>query len=114
MWQKYGEVFSSVTRLSVPVRDSPLEVNPLNVERANSGNIGNTLDHVRGRCAHFAICNRAMPTMSRRLPAVTGQSSASHFAELIQENITTSRFVPAGVMAAIRSQEYGYSLLYVV
>ena len=49
---------------------------------------------------------------TRRLFAVTGQSSASHYAELIQENITTSRFVPAGVMAANRSQEYGYSLLY--
>ena len=51
---------------------------------------------------------------TRRLLAVTGQSSGSHYAELIQENITTSRFVPAGVMAATWSQEYGYSLLYVV
>ena len=32
MWQKYGEVFSSVTRLSVPDGDSPLEVNPLNLK----------------------------------------------------------------------------------
>ena len=51
---------------------------------------------------------------TRRLFAVTGKYSASHDAELIQENITTSRFVTAGVMAATRSQEYGYSLLYVV
>ena len=111
MWQKYGEVFSSVTRLSVPGGDSPLQVNPLNLEGASFGNIGNTLDHVRGRGAHFAICNRATHNMSRRSYAVTGQSSASHYAELIQENITTSRFVPAGVMAATRSQEYGHSLL---
>ena len=40
-----------------------------------------------------------------------GQSSVSHYVELIQENIKTSQFVPASVMAAIRSQEYGYSLL---
>ena len=72
MWQKYGEVFSSVTRLSVPDGDSPLEVNPLNLEVADFGNIGNTLDHVRGRGAHFAICNRAMHTMPRGLSAVTG------------------------------------------
>ena len=32
MWQKYGEVFSRVTRLSVPGGDSPLAVNPLNLE----------------------------------------------------------------------------------
>jgi len=112
MWQKYGEVFSRVTRLSVPGGDSPLAVNPLNLEGANFGNIGNTLDHVRGRGVQFAICNRATHSMSRRLSAVTGQSAASHYAELIQENIATSRFVPAGVMAATRSQEYGYSLLY--
>ena len=111
MWEKYGEVFSRVTRLSVPGGDSPLAVNPLNLEGANFGNIGNTLDHVRGRGVHFAICNRATHSMSRRLSAVTGQSAASHYAELIQENITKSRFVPAGVMAATRSQEYGYSLL---
>ena len=112
MWQKYGEVFSRVTRLSVPGGDSPLKVNPLTLEGANFGNIGNTLDHVRGRGVHFAICNRATHSMSRRLSAATGQSAASHYAELIRENIATSRFVPAGVMAATRSQEYGYSLLY--
>ena len=72
MAQKYGEVFSSVTRLSVPDGDSPLEVNPLNLEGADFGNIGNTLDHVRGCGAHFAICNRATHTMHRRLSAVTG------------------------------------------
>ena len=59
MWQKYGEVFSRVTRLSVPDGDSPLAVNPLNLEGANFGNIGNTLDHVRGRGVHFAICNQS-------------------------------------------------------
>ena len=48
--------------------------------------------------------------MSRRLSAVTG-SSGQPLRGLIQENIATSRFVPAGVMAATRSQEYGYSLL---
>ena len=101
-----------MTRLSVLGGDSPLEVNPLNLEVANFGNIGNTLDHVGGRGAHFAICNRAKHTMFRRLFALTGQSAASHYVELLQENITTSRFVPAGVMVATRSQEYGYSLLY--
>ena len=101
-----------MTRLSAPDEDSPLEVNPLNFKGMNLGNIGITLDHVRGRGAHFAICNRATHTMSRRLFAITGQSAANHYVELIQENITTSRFVPAGVMAATRSQECGYSLLY--
>ena len=114
IWQKYGEVFSRVTRRSVLGEDSPLEVNPLNFKGANLGNIGNTLDHVRGRGALFAICNRATHTMSRRLSAVTGQSGASHYAELIQENITTSRFVPAGVIAATWLHGYGYNLLYAV
>ena len=71
MWQKYGEVFSRVTRLSVPGGDSPLAVNPLNLEGANFGNIGNTLDHVRGRGVPLpsAIVRRTpCPAGSLRLP----------------------------------------------
>ncbi len=112
MWQKFGEVFSRVTKRSAPREGSPLEVNPLNLEGTNFGNIGNTLGYARSRGARFAICNRATHSVSRRLSAGPGQSAAGHYAELIQENISMSQFVPAGVMAATRSPENRYSLLY--
>jgi hypothetical protein len=46
------------------------------------------------------------------LAGATGGDSGAIFNELMANNIPNSRFVPAGVLTATRSQEYGYSLLY--
>ena len=60
----------------------------------------------------FAICNRATRRWSMALAAATGASQEDVYAELIANGIPNSRFVPAGVVAVTRAQEYGYSLLY--
>ena len=70
MWQKYGEVLP-VTRLSVPDGDSPLAVNPLNLEGANFGNIGNAAVMFAGAAFTLpsAIVRRTpCPAGSLRLP----------------------------------------------
>jgi len=112
MWEKYGHVFSRITGLTALGSDEPLRMNPLNIDRPGYGNRGNTLSALRARGVQFAICNKATRSISASLAQATGQSAESIYQELVKANIPQSRFVPAGVLAATRSQEYGYSLLY--
>lgn len=112
MWEKYGGVFSRVTGLTALGSDEPLRVNPLNIERMGYANRGNTLAALRARGVQFAICSKATRSISGALAGATGGSAEDIYQELVKANIPQSRFVPAGVLAATRSQEYGYSLLY--
>ena len=112
MWEKYGDVFSRVTRITMPGSDEAPRMNPMNMEVSSYGNRGNTLDIIRNRGIQYAVCSKATRSMANRIAGSTGASAEDIFQELLQHNIRTSRFVPAGVVATTRSQEYGYSLLY--
>jgi intracellular sulfur oxidation DsrE/DsrF family protein len=61
---------------------------------------------------HFAICSRATRGIAGRLATAAGVSVDEMMKELMAGAIPNSHFVPAGVMAVTRAQEYGYSLLY--
>lgn len=103
IWAKYGALFS---RNADPVPTA----NPMNFPNAANGE--NTLGALVDRGVHFAICQRATRSYSQRLASATGTPYEQVYAELLDNPITNGRFVPAGVMAATRAQEYGYSLLY--
>jgi intracellular sulfur oxidation DsrE/DsrF family protein len=110
MWEKYGELFVERTGVSNS-NDDPVTVNPLNVERIY-GNRSNTIDSMSSRGIHFAICNLSTRGMAGMLARSTGRSSEEVYQELVANAVPSSRFVPAGVMAATRAQEYGFSFLY--
>lgn len=112
MWGKYGTQFSQMLNLMDRNTDGPFKINPMNQSEQDFGNRGNTIDSLIARGVSYAICRRATMAFSRRLAAATGGEVGDIFDELIANNIPNSRFVPAGVVAATRSQEYGYSLLY--
>jgi len=112
MWAKYGTVLSRFTGFTAPGGDEPLSVNPMNIQRAVYGNRGNTVDQLGGRGVQFAICNRATRAASGMIARSMDASAEDVYQELIRNNVASSRFVPAGVLAATRSQEYGYSLLF--
>lgn len=110
MWEKYGELFVGRTGVSNSNGD-PVTVNPLNVERIY-GNRSNTIENMSGRGARFAVCNLSTQGMAGMLARSTGKTSEEIYEELVANAIPSSHFVPAGVMAATRAQEYGYSFLY--
>ena len=84
----------------------------MTIEQAAYGNRGVTLAALVEHGVQFAVCNKATQAVAGML-ARSGQNSAEAiYQELISNNIPNSRFVPAGVLAATRSQEYGYSFLY--
>ncbi|MCB1671036.1 MAG: hypothetical protein R3F41_08390 [Gammaproteobacteria bacterium] len=112
IWEKYGESLSRATGLTAPGSDAPLSVNPMNIEQAAYGNRGNTLKAVAARGVQFALCNKATQSIAGMLARASGSSAEEVYQELIANNIPDSRFVPAGVLAATRAQEYGYSFLF--
>lgn len=112
MWEKYGTQFSQALNLKDRNTDGPFKINPMNQNEQDFGQRSNTIDSLIARGVSYAICRRATIAFSRRLAAATGGDAGAIFDELIANNIPNSRYVPAGVLAATRSQEYGYSLLY--
>lgn len=103
IWAKYGAIFS---RNANPAPTS----NPMMVHTPSNGD--NSIPDSLEKGIQFAICNRATRKFSMALASATGQTAEAVYAELIANGIPNSRFVPAGVVAVTRAQEYGYSLLY--
>ncbi len=103
MWAKYGKYFS-------PRAETAPTTNPMNTKSPANGM--NTLAGIAAKGVRFAICNKATQAFSQRLASVTNQTFEDVYAELRANPIPDSRFVPAGVIAVTRAQEYGYSLLY--
>jgi intracellular sulfur oxidation DsrE/DsrF family protein len=103
IWAKYGAGFS---RSADPTPSS----NPMNVPTGSNGQ--NSISSVVAKGVQFAICSRATRSLSRRLATSMGIPSERILEELLAGAIPNSRFVPAGVVAVTRAQEYGYSLLY--
>lgn len=103
IWAKYGAYFDRRA-------DPAPTTNPMNA--ATAGNGQNTLAGLVDRGVRFAICNRATRSFSRMLAGATGTAYEEVYEELLANAIPNGRFVPAGVMAATRAQEFRYSLLY--
>jgi hypothetical protein len=103
LWEKYG---SSFDRSADPAPTT----NPMNQGTGSNG--GNSIPGLIERGAQFAICSRATRANARGLARSTGIPYEEVLEDLLGGAIPNSRFVPAGVVAATRSQEYGFSLLY--
>lgn len=114
MWAKYGEHFSRLVSFTDPNTDKAPSVNLYNAAgfRGALPNSGNTIDAQVERGAQFAICDAATRFFAGGVAQATGQASDDVYTELVANAIPNGRFVSAGVVAATRSQEYGYSLLY--
>lgn len=111
LWKKYGAAFAGLMGFAESAQ--PPTVNPLNA--ADSGielpNFGITVGAVMARGARIAICSAATRFVAGQLAQQGGVSADEIFDELVAGAIPSSRFVPAGVVALTRAQEYGYSVL---
>ena len=111
IWQKYGAIIQQT--IQFPASGAAPMANPMNqADDVSLPNVGMTIDSVSARGARFAICENATRFFSGQLAAATSASAQEVFDELVANAIPGGRFVSAGVIAATRSQEYGYSLLY--
>lgn len=112
MWEKYSEVFYSVTGIAHPDSGgAPLT----NLMRASNfglslPNFGNTIDSARELGVEIAICDAATQFLATQIAPASSQSVNTVYEEL-KANAVPGHFVSAGIMALTRAQEYGYSLL---
>ena len=107
MWAKYGEQFKDIMSFTDPATGAAPVVNLM-----NQGNGPTTISTMGNRGVKFAICSSATRFVAGRLAAVHGGTAEDMITELMANAVPNSRFVPAGVMAMTRAQEYRYSLLY--
>lgn len=111
VWEKYGEQFGTLMQLPAPSAGSAPTANPMNSTESTGGPPAVTIASLVARGTHFAICATATRFVADQVANTTGSSADEVFDELMASAIPNGRFVPAGVMALTRSQEYGYSLL---
>ena len=109
MWEKYGKAFFGLTQLADPATGEAPTKNMLN----NAGYPGaHTIDSLAAKGLQYAVCNNATKLTASFVAREAGISQEEAYAELIANAIPNAHFVPAGVIALTRAQEYGYSLLY--
>jgi intracellular sulfur oxidation DsrE/DsrF family protein len=113
VWEKYGEAFKQRMDLADPATGEAYKVNPINIDgRRDLPNLGSTVDKLGAEGVVFAVCRNATNSISRFLSQATDEEAGEIFEFLTANAIPNSRFVPAGIMAATKSQEYGYTLLF--
>jgi intracellular sulfur oxidation DsrE/DsrF family protein len=101
IWAKYGKQLLSLSMLP-PQEDAP-KANP---QMAMINNMAENMG------VHFAVCNAATTRVANELAKELGVDAKTLHAELIANLVANAHMVPAGVIAVVRAQEYGYSLLY--
>jgi hypothetical protein len=102
IWAKYGRFFSQ--RIG---RTEAAAANPLNPGATTDRTLGSLI----ANGAQIAVCATATRAIAGAIATGTGASQDAVFKELTANAVPNGRFVPAGVVAATRAQEYGYSLL---
>lgn len=103
IWAKYGGLFNRNA-------DPAPTTNPMNTASGVNGQ--NSIGNSAARGVQFAICSRATRRLAMMIAQSTGATVDEVFEELVAGGIPNSHFVPAGVVAATRAQEFGYSFMY--
>lgn len=103
IWAKYGSLFMRNA-------DPAPTVNPMNT--ASGANGQHSIGEVVEKGARFAVCGRASRRQAAAIATATNQTPEAVFAELQAGMIPNAHMVPAGVIAATRAQEFGYSFMY--
>ena len=113
MWAKYPKTMNATPQLIDPKTKQPPTTNlyysvDYGVELPN---LGSTIQDLVKWGTHFAICSMATRGLAGTIASDTGANPDSIYKELIANTVPNSHMVTAGVLAANRAQEYGYTFL---
>jgi hypothetical protein len=117
MWAKYGPMLSE--RAGGFVDPKTKQVPTSNVYLATGygetlPNVNVTSEQLAKRGVRYAVCSLATRAAAQLIATKTGGNVDALFKELTGNLIPNGRMVPAGIVAVNRSQERGYSFVYVV
>jgi hypothetical protein len=104
IWAKHGKALSdSASYVDPRTKEAPL-ANPY-VAAPRSA-----LPTLAKRGVQIAVCDLSTRRLSRLLAGQGGDVDAM-YAQMTSNGVPNARFVPAGVVALTRAQEYGFSVL---
>ena len=101
MWAKYGRTFSRRMEWVDPKTNESPAVNIYTRQLSNFVRQG----------VHLAVCNLSTRAYTDIIARETQRSTDEVYKELTTNTVGNSHFVPAGVLAATRAQEKGYSII---
>jgi len=101
MWAKYGKAFSKRMDWTDPKTQEPPAVNLYNRQLTNFIKQG----------LHLAVCNLTTRAYTQIIARETQRPDDEVYKELTSNTVGNAHFVPAGVVAATRAQERGYSII---
>jgi hypothetical protein len=105
IWAKYGAILSQFMQLPAAATTNPVMNGIAGMPP------GIALAPVLEKGLVVAICANATRYIAGQIAGQTRGPVDAIFTELTANAVPKGRFVPAGVVAATRAQEYGYSLL---
>lgn len=115
VWSKYGTVMAGLVKFEDPKTKKAPVVNVYNTtgyaESLPNRNI--PLEALAKRGVHFAVCGLATRLQASLIARAHGISQDDALKELTTNLVPNGHIVAAGVVAVNRSQERGYSFMYV-
>jgi len=102
IWTKYGKIFAG----RMAAADAKAHPNPTaNVYAARMAAMAK-------QGVHFAVCNLTTRGYSRTIAEEAGAGDADAiYKDLTANAVGNAHFVPAGIVAVTRAQEYGFALV---
>lgn len=110
LWAKYGALLSRQAEFTDPKTKEAPKVNYYAPTGSETPVRGRSLATVMKMGVQFAVCAQSSRGIAGMIANATNQKADDVFAEIGANLIGQARFVPAGIIAVNRAQEYGYSI----
>jgi intracellular sulfur oxidation DsrE/DsrF family protein len=110
IWAKYGAQLSRQAEFTDPKTKEAPKVNYYAPTGLTTPVRGRSLETVMKMGVQFAICSQSSHGIAGMIASATNQKADDVYNEIAANLIGQARFVPAGIIAVNRAQEYGYSI----
>jgi intracellular sulfur oxidation DsrE/DsrF family protein len=114
IWAKYGAAFSEIINFKDPKSKAAPTTNLYNSGEygLTLTNFGNTISSLVQKNVQFGVCNVATRFFAGVIADKTKGNADAIYQDLASNMIPNAHMVAAGVLAANRAQERGYTFLY--
>jgi intracellular sulfur oxidation DsrE/DsrF family protein len=110
IWAKYGALLSQQAEFTDPKTKEAPKVNYYAPTGSATPVRGRSLATMIAQGVQFAVCSQSSHGIAGRIANATGAKADDVYNEIGANLIGQARFVPAGIIAVNRAQEYGYSI----
>lgn len=110
VWAKYGKQLSELGQYTDPKTKEPPSLNIYTMP-GDASNQAGRLNGLIKRGARIVVCQMSSREIAGSIAKATGGDADAILKEIGGNLVGNGRFVPAGIVAVNRAQEYGYSFV---